>query len=353
MNAFTVLRRLFLRALTWAWFGLLLSVGLAPALFAADKPLEIKLVTLAPRGTTVHLLLLKMAEQWQKASAGQVKLIVYPDYTQGGEAAMVDKMGIGGIDAALMTIVGLAKIDSGVTALATMPMMFSSLQEVDFVGEKLQPDLAERMGKQGYAVLFWTDIGWLRFFSVRPMLTPEDMKKMKVFVWAGNTAQVDIMKDAGFDPVSLEPSNILTALQTWMINVVPATPFSANAGQFTLKTKHMLELDWAPLVGGAVIRKKTWEKVPAATQQELLASAADIGRQIKAAGRKESDDAVKAMREKQGLEVHPVSRDMAQQWRKTAEAVYPRIRGRLVPAEMWDKVVAALKESRAAKGQTT
>lgn len=324
--------------------ALLLAVG-GP--WPAQAQVNIRMVTLAPRGTSPHLSLLKLGEQWLRVSNGQVKLTVIPDYRQGGEAAMVDKMSVGGVDAAVMTIVGLSKIDPDVTALATLPMMFQSLDEVDYVTERLAGDLEVDLAKKGFVALFWTDLGWIRFFSAEPVIRPADLKRMKVFTWAGSTAQVDLMKDWGTNPVALEPADILAGLQSGMINTVPSTPFSANAGQFALVTKHMLELNWAPLVGGAVVRKATWEKIPAALRPELLKIAAAVGLEIKKAGRKESEDAVEAMRTKQGLTVHQPTPDIIEDWRQATAAVYPRIRGSLVPAATFDKVEALLRDYRA------
>lgn len=326
------------------------SLGVAVEARAADRPVEIRLVTLAPMGTSPHIKLLKMGEQWYKASGGRVKLNVIASYRAGGEAAIVDKMRVGGLDAALMTVVGVSKIDLGVTATAGIPMVFQSLDEVDYIQEKLGADLAARLDHKGFVVLFWTDIGWVRHFSVQPLIHPEDLKRMKVFVWAGNPEQVELMKDWGTHPVSLEPADIFTGLSTGMINMVTATPFSANAGQYATVAKHMLGINWAPLVGGAIVRKQVWQKVPTDCAQELLKIAAITGEMIKALGRKESEDAVEAMKKKQGLHVHIPTRQINDEWREVARSVYPKIRGTLVPADMFDKVEILLTEYRVNRG---
>ena len=308
-----------------------------------DKPLEIRLVTLAPMGTSPHVALLKMGEKWQKLSGGKIKLSVIGSYRAGGEAAMVDKMGVGGIDGALMTIVGLSKINKDAAGLSNIPMIYKSLDEVDFVEEKFGAELSKTMEQKGFIVLFWTDIGWIRHFSVHPIMYPNDLKKMKMFTWAGSPEQVDIMKEWGTNPVSLEPSDILSSLSTGMINVVSATPFSANAGQYARVTKYMLEINWGPLVGGAVIRKQVWEKIPAGLREEFLKVAAETGREIKEAGRKESDDAVEVMRKKQGLHVVVPSPQINEEWRQAVRAVYPKIRSSMVTAESFDRVESLLR----------
>lgn len=313
---------------------------------ATEKPLEIRMVTLAPLGTSPHMALLRMGERWRKASGGSVKLTVIGSYRAGGEAAIVDKMDVGGVDAALMTIVGLAKISSSVNALAVIPMNFHSLDEVDYVVGQLGPDIAGRLEQKGYIVLFWGDLGWVRLFSVQPLIRPADLKKMKVFVWSGSTEQAELIKDWGASPVALEPADILPALSTGMVNEVAATPFSANAGQYAAITKHMLAVNWAPLVGGAVIRKETWDKIPLKIRHELLEIATKTGQEVTQAGRRESDEAVEVMKKKQGLNVHIPSAQSNAEWRAAMSWFYPRVRGTILPAEVFDKVEISLREYR-------
>ena len=114
---------------------------LAATLHASEKPTTLKLGTLAPGGTSYHKSLQAMGEKWRQASGGAVRLTIFPDGTQGGEADMVGLMQTGNLDAGLLTAVGLSEIEPAITALQSMPMSFRSLDEVDYVGEKLRPQL--------------------------------------------------------------------------------------------------------------------------------------------------------------------------------------------------------------------
>jgi hypothetical protein len=78
----------------------------------------------------------------------------------------------------------------------------------------------------------------------------------------------------------------------------------------------------------------------------LLESARQTGVAIKSAGRKESDDAVKAMQSKHGMAVHPVTPQIEDEWRRAAQTAYSKIRGRLVPADMFDEAVRILADYR-------
>lgn len=320
-------------------------------LCAAETPTRIRLATLAPKGSSFHQILLAMGEKWRQAPGGGVALTLYTDGTMGGEADMVRRMRVGQIQAGMLTVVGLSGIDDSVTALQNMPMMFRSLDEVDYVRDKLRPVLEKRLLEKGFVVLFWGDAGWVRFFSKHPVVHPVDLKKVKLFVWSGDNHQVGIMKAAGYQPIPLETNDILPSLQTGLIEAVPSTPFYALAGQFYGPAPHMLELNWAPLVGGAVISKKTWDTIPSTTREELLKAAAEAGDQIKGKSRAESAQSVETMK-KRGLTVHAMTTEVEAEWRKVAEEVYPKIRGTIVPADMFDEVRRLLQEYRASAGKT-
>jgi TRAP-type C4-dicarboxylate transport system substrate-binding protein len=306
----------------------------------------VSLGTLAPEGTSYHRSLLEMREKWTRAPAGGVRLRIYAGGKLGGDAKMVSQMRLGALDAAMLTVSGLNEIEPSVTGLQGVPMMYRSLAELDHVTEKLKHVLEERIEKQGFVPLFWTDAGWVHFFSKTPVETPEDVKKVKLFTWAGEPKLVELWKSGGYQPVPLETADIVPMLDSGLINCVPMPPFVALGSQVYDRAPNMLPLKWAPLTGALVIRKQVWDKIPTDAKPVLRAAAEEAGRSNKEQGRSESEKAIAAMKEK-GLKVHPVDEALDAQWRSEAEKFYPRIRGSYVPADIFDRVQTLLKEYRA------
>ncbi len=321
----------------------LAAAALAATVAAAPK---LKLGTLAPVGTSYHKTLMAMAETWRKESGGTVDLNIFAGGKLGGEAEMVGLMQVNSLQATMLTAVGLAEIEPGVTGLQNIPMGFRTLAEVDYVGERLRPLLEERMARKGFVVLFWVDSGWVRFFTKERIVHPDDLRKLKLFSWSGNPAQVELYQSAGFDAKALETADIVPGLGTGLIDAVPLPPFFAMAAQVDARAPYMLDLNWAPLVGALVVRKETWEKIPEATRVKLLEAAAKAGAEIKATGRREMDESVVAM-EKRGLKVEKISPETEAEWRTISEKVYPNIRGKLVPADIFDETMRLLAECRA------
>jgi TRAP-type C4-dicarboxylate transport system substrate-binding protein len=328
---------------------LLLFLSVATAL-TASAATRLKLGTLAPVGTSYHKSLMTMGESWRKDSSGAVDLVIFAGGKLGGEAEMVGLMKANSLQTAMLTAVGLMEIEPAVAGLQNIPMGFRNFDEVDYVGEKLQPMLEKRLSDKGFIVLFWSDAGWVRFFSNKPVTHPDDLRKLKLFSWSGFPQQVEVYKSAGFNAVPLETADIVPSLQTKLIDAVPAPPFFAMAGQMDTRAPYMLEINWAPLVGALVVRKESWEKIPADVRAKLAGTAATAGKEIKAAGRKEMSDSVAAM-EKRGLKVTKVTPEIEAEWRKAAEPVYPNIRGKLVPADIFDQTMKFLQEYRATHKQ--
>ena len=322
-----------------------LLVLLAPVASAQEQQLRIG--TLAPKNSLYHRQLMGLGEAWRKAQGGG-KYLVYPDGSQGGETDMVRRMRIGQLQGALMSVTGLREIEPSIAALQAMPLMFRSWEEVDYVREKMRPAMEKKFLDKGFVVLAWGDAGWVRFFSKKPAFRPDDFKGMKFFAWGSESEQQEIMKSLGYTPVPLETGDILPAIQTGMIDAVPSTPYFALATQIYGTAQNMLDLNWAPIVGALVVTKKAWDEMSPAGQQALRDAGARAGTQIRTKARQEVDEAVDAMK-KRGLTVNTPTPEQMKSWNALADNLYPRIRGKLVPAATFDEVTAHLKAYRSGK----
>lgn len=334
-----------LHRFTLALLACLVMCAGTPAL-AADK--QLRVASLVPKNSLYHRQLMDIGEAWRTAQGGNAKYLVYTDGSQGGEAEMVRRMRIGQLQGALISVVGLTEIEPTISALQSMPLLFRSWEELDYVREKMRGAMEKKFLEKGFVVLAWGDAGWVRFFSKEPAFRPDDYKKMKFFVWGSEPEQQAIMKSLGYTPVPLETTDILPSIQTGMINVVPSTPYFALASQIFETAPNMLEINWSPIVGALVVTKKAWDDMSPAAQEATRVASEKAGVQMRTKARQEVDEAVAAMK-KRGLVVNRPSPEQMREWNDLVEKLYPRIRGTMVPADTFDEVMAHVKAYRAGK----
>lgn len=318
---------------------------LATATAHAADPAVIKIATVAPKGSIYHRVLQEVGESYRNARGGNGRVIIYTDSLQGTESATVRRMRVGQLDASMLTVVGLSEIDPSVAALQFMPMMFRSWEEVDYVREALRPNLEAKLAAKGFTVLFWGEAGWVQFFSKDPITLPSQYKEARIFVWAGDGAQVGLMKTLGYRPVPLPITDILPGLETGMIDVVPVAPLWALVGQFDRVTQYMLPVKWVPIVGATVMRRATYESLSPAARDAITAASKRAGEALRAHRTAQDDESIRAM-EARGLKVQPLTPELEQAWQSVAQEAWPLVRGSMVPADTFDRVQQILAARR-------
>ena len=302
----------------------------------------IKMATLAPVGTEWHGMLVEMGQKWNEVTDGTVELRIYPGGVVGDERDMIRKIRIGQIHAAAITTEGLSELNQEIYALI-IPLLFDDWDDVDWIRERLEDDLIAGIEKSGFKLLTWTDIGWVHWFTKDPMKLPEDLKGMKIFNWAGEFKTLQLWKRGGFNAVQLASIDILSGLQTGLINAIGTNPMVSLASQWFGIVNHMLDMRWGLLTGGIVIDKRIWEKIDPKYQEKMLEIIAEIDKEQKKSGRYKDVESIEVMKQ-YGLIVHELSEKDLQYWKEYVEEWYPDIRGSYVPANIFDKVVALKKE---------
>ncbi|MFQ6615434.1 MAG: TRAP transporter substrate-binding protein DctP [Fidelibacterota bacterium] len=312
--------------------GLCLAAFLAAGLHGQ----VIKLATLAPQGSSWHELLMEMGQEWERQTAGELTLRIYPGGVAGDERDMIRKMQIGQIHAAVISVEGLGELSPSMKVFY-VPLMVESFQQLAAIQSDLFPVVAGELEDNGIKLLSWLNIGWVYLFSRDRVATPDDLRKMKIFSWAGNYHSVELWRKAGFHPVPLAFTDVLPALQTRMIDAVSGLPLVVLGYQWFALAPHMLNLRWIPVTVGLVMNGNVWASIPEDRRQVILNG---IHQGEKRAGDliSEARKAVDVMKQ-HGLQVHDLDPGERKLWEEMTREMYPLIRGRMVPAEIFDRVV--------------
>lgn len=319
------------------WICGALLAGLVLLLPAAGHSATVvKLATLVPDGSIWDRALHTMGSEWRRDSAGRVSLRIYPGGVAGDDADVVRKMRIGQLHAGALTVTGLAEISPAFKVFA-VPLFFDSYEELFHVAERLEPLLIEELADRGFVFLGWGHAGWVHFFSKKPIESVDDLRSQKIFSWAGDDEMVRWWKENGFQPVALAATDIMTGLQSGMIDALATTPLAALGLQWFRQTPYMHGLGLGPFIGATVMTERAWSKIPEADRTAIRAAARRVEERLETEIPEQDDKAVAEMRSR-GLEV--TGDDADGRWRQLAERFAGSMRGRMVPVDIFDRALA-------------
>ena len=307
-----------------------------------SKPIIIKLATLAPEGTEYYNLLLEMGQRWQEETNGEIILRIYPNGVVGRESDTIRKMRIGQIQASAMSSIGLADLTDQIQAF-TIPMVFKDYDDVEKVKEVMFDDISNGLSESGFKLLFLVDIGWVYWFSANEIAVPEDLRNAKIYTTAGDYVTVELFKRFGFNAIPVSETDILTSLQTGMINSIQTVPIlSLSSGWFALMP-NMLDLKWAVFIGAVIIDERVWSKIRPEHQKVMMEVAQEIGKKYQENGRKTDAKAIEMMKE-YGMKVKTPTDEELKIWEDFKEEIIPDVIDAYVPKEVYDKVISAIDE---------
>ena len=303
----------------------------------AESRVLVKIGTLAPEGSVWHDALLEVRQKWLAITAGEVELRIYPAGVLGGEDEMVRKLQRRSLDAVAISGGGLPHLEDSVEVL-NIPLLFESYEELDFVRDRIAPELEKRLDARGFKVLNWTDAGWVYFFTKSPVRTPDDLRQLRLWISSGAPEAEELFKRFGLRVVPLPVTDMLTGLQTGLIEAIDVPPlFALLDGSYRL-AGYMTDLRWAPVNGAVVISDRIWQEIPARHHEALLESIRAISGVALAKIRESGEQSIAEMRAR-GLNVITLDPDALALWRREAEAAYPAIRASTGHPELFDEVL--------------
>ncbi|MGH7831163.1 MAG: TRAP transporter substrate-binding protein DctP [Candidatus Binatia bacterium] len=321
---------------------LLAMTGLSTA--RAQAQYEIKLSVLAPEGSTWVKVMEEMNKELQTQSGGKLALKIYAGGVSGDEKDVLRKMRIGQVHAAAFTGVGLGQIVPSVRVLE-LPMLFRNYQEVDYVKNKLKPDFEKQFSDRGFILLGWAEAGFVNIFSNKPIAKKADMQGVKMWAWEGDPLVKTMYDTLGIVPIPLALPDVLTSLQTNLIDGVYGPPLGIIALQWFTKVKFMTDLQLANSTGALVISKSQFNKLPPDMQTLLKATAGKYADKLVSQIRAENTQSVATLK-KNGIQVVPVDAESQKELVTVSAAVYPKLAGTLYPQALLDRVKALLAEAR-------
>lgn len=220
----------------------------------------VKFATLAPEGTTWTKILRSFAKDVETQTNGTIKFKIYTGGVQGDEKDIIRKIKTGQLNASGFTGYGIGEIAREIRVLEA-PFLFKSTSEIDYIYNKFSSEFEKIFEEKGFTLLGWAEIGEVYLLSKYPIETTSDFKKTKLWVWEGDVIAIKTFENFGAKPIPLSIADVMTSIQTGMIDTVYATPATILPLGWHKKMSYLIDMPITYATGAVLISKQTLENM--------------------------------------------------------------------------------------------
>ncbi len=212
--------------------------GLSLLLSVVAGAVDFKIATVAPEGSQWMQDIRAAAGEIRNRTQGRAVVKLYGGGVMGNEKQVLRKIRIGQLQGGAFTAGGIAEKYPDIVVYG-LPMIFESLEEVGYVRQRMDSTLEKGLEQAGFVSFGIAGGGFARIFANRPVLSTADMRGQKIWVPEGDTISTAAMQALHLSPVGLPVTDVLTGLQTGLIDVVAAPPVGVIALQWHTRVKYM------------------------------------------------------------------------------------------------------------------
>jgi len=304
----------------------------------------IKFATVAPEGSTWIKIMRDYDKAVRTATGGRAGFKIYPGAVAGDEKDVIRKIRLNQYHAGGFTGVGLGEIAKSVRILDS-PFLFKSYDEIDFIRDKFDTDFRKAFEEGGFVLLGWAEVGFVYIYSDRPVAGPADLKATKMWMWEGDPIAQAAFQAIGISPIQLSLTDVMTSLQTGMINTVYNAPYALVALQWFTRVKYVMSEPLAISNGAVVMSKKLFDSMPKDIQDALLTNGRKYFRDLTLASRKENADAIETLK-KNGISTTVPPKSVAATFEETGVQARKLLVDKLFTQQLLNDVDASLREFR-------
>lgn len=306
---------------------------------------EIKFATLAPDGSTWMKTMRAIDQDTRAQTANRVGFKFFPGGVQGDEKDVIRKMRNGQIHAAGFTGFGLGSIVPEVRVLE-LPFMFENLDELDHVRAQTMDFYEKSFAEKGYDLLGWTDVGFVYLFTKTPVRTPADMAHAKWWIWSGDQLAEIFYNAFKITPIPLAAPDVLTSLQTGVVDAVYSSPLACVALQWFTRVKYVSDVPVTHGISAVIVSEKSLTGVSAADRALLTGIVRKHMADLTAKTRTQNVEAMEEIK-KEGVQVIAVDAAARKEFTDRGRAAWDHGIGTLYSKELLDRVKTIIADYRA------
>jgi TRAP-type C4-dicarboxylate transport system substrate-binding protein len=323
---------------------MILMTGFQSLYAQRQRPVTITLASSLPRNSPWGKSLDRIAAEWIRITNGEVTLRILHQYP-GSEGEYMMKLRQDKIQGAVFTSLALNSIAPEVMALS-IPLLIRDNDELDAVLKEVRPILDAKIEQKGFVNLVWAKAGWVKVFSRSPVKTPNDLRKLRLGSSPDETELLDAFKAMGFQMVGVSIPDTVQFLNSGKIDAVYQSPIAVNSFQLYRVANNMCTVNIAPFMGGVLMSKTGWDRVPERYRAQIVELMQRTGREFESSFQRSEEEAIRDMRQS-GITVNEASAGDTEEWYRDMDQRLPDLVNRnIFNKEMYDRINVILRNYR-------
>ena len=277
-----------------------------------------KIATIAPENSQWMIDLRSAGDAIAERTQQRVKLKLYAGGVMGNDKKVLRKIRIGQLQGGAFTATGLSERYRDII-LYGLPMAFQTQAEVDYVRERMDSVLMNGLDDAGFVGFGFAGGGFAKLMGSEPIDDLKDLRERKVWTPEGDNIAYQAMEAMELSPVVLPITDVLTGLQTGLIEYIATPPVGAVVLQWYTKVKYVTTVPFAYTAGILAIDKRAFNRISKSDQdivRDVLTRAYEV---IDERNRRDNRDAEAALKEN-GLKFIDVDPELVRGWREITAA---------------------------------
>ncbi|HID48072.1 MAG TPA: C4-dicarboxylate ABC transporter [Chromatiales bacterium] len=304
-----------------------------------------KIATLSPDGSSWMKRIRAGAKEISEKTDQRVRFKFYPGGVMGDDRSVMRKIRIRQLQGGAVAVNAVSSFYPDIQVYG-LPMLFRDLEEAKHIRQHLDEKLLAGLEKGGFVSFGLASGGFAYLMSLQPVQRVEELRHRKVWMPSDDRMVASAVAAYGVKPIPLSIGDVLTGLQTGLIDTVGAPPLVTLALQWHTQVKYLTHVPLIHSTALMVIDKRSFNKLSAADQNTVREVMGRVFREIDISNMRDNRNALEALKN-QGITFIDPTPDELQVWRERAnQATQLILKDGVISRDIYREITHLLEDYR-------
>jgi TRAP-type C4-dicarboxylate transport system substrate-binding protein len=305
----------------------------------------LKIATIAPEGSSWMQDMRAGASEIERRTEGRVRFKFYGGGVQGNDKQVQRKMRTGQLHGGAFTSGAMNQFQPEADLLS-LPLLFESIEEARYVRERFEGEMRQKLEEAGFVNFGFAAAGFAYMMSNKPLRTLADLDGRKIWLPEGDAVGFAALRALGVAPVMMPVTDVMTGLQTELLDSVAVPPVGAVVFQWHTRLGFITNVPLAYVYAALLIDRKAFARIQAQDQEVVREVMEGIYRNFDRSGVADNQEALQALLDS-GLELVEPDAAEAAQWREIVNRSHRELAADgLFDASLLERMQALIGEFR-------